>query len=114
MNDTKGFVVNVHVVTLQVEERSQRLTKAIARQFPVLESAVRWRAMENGQPVSAPICKVRGQTLGHIWEWMYLVEDATAGLAWVAAMQVRPDYKPVIVERGGYVDTPELVPTVIL
>ena len=48
--------VKVHEVTLTVNERERRLTKAIAKQFPILDGKGRWRAAELGQSQPDPIC----------------------------------------------------------
>lgn len=104
-------LVTAYIVT---ESQRQKLTKAIAKQFPIVNTAPRWRAMEKGQDVVLPICKVNGKTLGSSHQWLYLVPDDEAGYVWVAAMQPEPGYARTITERGGYVDNPAAVPTAIL
>jgi hypothetical protein len=107
--------VKVYQAILTIGKRQVRLTKSIAKQLPILDGRKRWRAAEQGEPQSEPIAKVIGKTLGedlHIW--MYLIEDPEAGLGWVAAMNPHPDYAKDIVERGGWIDHPENVPTIIL
>jgi len=106
--------VEVYQAILTVEKRKVRLTKSIAKQFPVRPAMDRWRAAEKGETQPAPICKVPGSALGHPFEWMYLIEDPVAGLAWVAAMQPRADFAKAIVDRGGWIDHPDDVPTVII
>lgn len=101
-------------VFLMVKDREVRLTKSVAKQLPILDGQARWRAAERGEPQPQPICKVIGKVLGQNWSWMYLVEDDVAGLGWVAAMQPDPRFAEMIVERGGWVDDPAQVPTVIL
>ena len=106
--------VRVSQVFLFVEDRKVRLTKSMARQFPILDGGKRWRAAEHGRPQPEPICKVTGKVLGQSWSWMYLVEDEVAGLGWVAAMQPDPRFAETILKRGGWIDEPGQVPTVIL
>lgn len=107
--------VEVHQATLTVEGKIVKLNKAVAKQFPILNAEKRWRAMEKGELVAKPIAKVAGRVLyQQSYLWMYLVPDPTAGLAWVAAMQTAPAYEASIIERGGYVDDPASVPTIIL
>ncbi len=106
--------VNVHRAYLVIEDRKEKLTKAIARQFPILEGRQRWDAALAGEPQPEPICKVRGEVLKQPFNWMYLVEDEEAGLGWVAAMQPDEKFAETILARGGWVDEPSQVPTVIL
>jgi hypothetical protein len=106
--------VDIHRVFLTVEGRREKLTKSIAKQLPTLDGKLRWRAAELGEDAPEPICKVMGSVLGHTWDWMYLVKDEAAGLGWVAAMQIDEDFAVTIIERGGWVDDPSKVPTVIL
>ena len=99
--------VEIYRAVLTIEGRRERLTKAIAKQFPALSGRIRWQAAEKGEPQPEPICKVAGHVLGEQYTWMYLVEDPLAGLAWVAAMQTSEEYAEVIVANGGWVDHPE-------
>ena len=55
-----------------------------------------------------------GSVLGSTYRWLYLVEDEEAGLGWVAAMEVGIEFAEMVLERGGWVDKPADVPTVIL
>ncbi len=104
--------VRISRVFLTIEDREVRLTKSMAKQFPILDGAARWRAAEHGEAQPEPICKVAGRVLGQSWSWLYLVEDEVAGLGWVAAMQPDPRLADTIVEHGGWVDDPSQVPTV--
>ena len=106
--------VKVHEVTLTVNEKEKRLTKVIARQFPILDGRERWRAAELGQVQPEPICKVMGSVLGSTHRWLYLVSNEEAGLAWVAATEMGIEYAEMVLERGGWVDKPADVPTAIL
>ena len=106
--------VKIHEVTLIVNEKERRLTKSIAKQFPILDGDKRWRAAEKGQPQPEPICKVLGSVLDSTHRWLYLVQDEVAGLGWVAPCEAQRDFARVIVERGGWIDVPANVPTVIL
>ena len=106
--------VQVFQAYLVVEGKKVRLTKAVAKQFPTLDGKKRWDAAYAGKPQPEPICKVMGKVLGQIHEWMYLVEDPVAGLGWVAATQMIESMAVSVLEQGGWVDTPENVPTVIL
>jgi hypothetical protein len=84
----KPIEVQVFQAALLVEGKRVRLTKTIARQFPILDGRKRWDAAVVGEPQPEPICKVAGKVLGTSYTWMYLVEDAEAGLGWVAATQM--------------------------
>jgi len=106
--------VKIYRASLTIEGRKERLTKSMAKQLPIQPWGDRWRAAEKGEPQPEPICKVSGHVLEQMFDWMYLVEDPIAGLGWVAAMQPNEKYAKAIIERGGWVDHPEDVPTVIL
>jgi len=106
--------VEICRVILTIEKRKERLTRAIAKQFPILDGNKRWDAAENGEPQPDPICKVAGNTLGQSHRWYYLVPDEVAGLGWVAATQMHPRMAEAVIARGGWVDNPSEVPTAIL
>lgn len=106
--------VQIYRAILIIEGRKEQFTKSRAKQLPILSGGDRWRAAEKGEPQPEPICKVAGKVLGQSYGWMYLVEDPVAGLGWVAAMQPNQKYAESILGRGGWVDHPEDVPTVIL
>lgn len=104
-------LVEAYVIT---KESERRLTKAIAKQFPVREFGKRGFRLENGQPVDEPICKVRGETLGLVGTWYYLVEDVKAGYIWEHAFIVKENYAKILAKRGVHADDPSQVPTAIL
>lgn len=106
--------VQVYRATLTVEGRTVRLTKAIAKQFPIHTGSRRWDTMAKGESVPEPICKVNGKTLGASSNWLYLVEDSEAGLVWVPPVGFYPALLERMRERGGDEDDPSEVPTVIL
>ena len=107
--------VQIHRAYLVVEGKRVKLTKSIAKQFPVLNATARWDAAVMGEPQPEPLCKVAGKVLGEeLYAWMYLVPDEEAGLGWIAAMQPSEGMVQRILERGGWVDDPSRVPTVIL
>lgn len=107
--------VKIYQATLTIDEKLVKLTKAIARQFPVLDAQGRWRKIENGDKVTSPICKVNAETIkrDYLWPWLYLIQTDN-GLAWVAANTPGDEYAARVISRGGYVDDPMTVPTVIL
>lgn len=106
--------VQVSIASLVVEGKAIRLTKSVAKQFPLCSGQERQRAGDKGEEAAEPIAKVMGQTLGAHCSWLYLVQDDEAGLAWQPANVVGPDYERRVVERGGWVDHPEEVPTIVL
>jgi hypothetical protein len=106
--------VQIYVAKLVVEGVSKNLTKTVAKQFPILPRRDRWDAATSGQTQPKPICKVNGKTLSEPSDWLYLVEDKTAGLAWVVPAIFHTAYTETVLERGGWVDHPEEVPTIIL
>lgn len=108
--------VEIYRVTLTIEKRKVRLTKAIAKQFPILDGGKRWRAAERGEEQPTPSCKVRAKVLNKdsYRNWLYLVKDNEAGLGWVAPCVPMDSFALSIVKSGGWVDTPAEVPTVIL
>lgn len=106
--------VEVFRAYLVIEERREKLTRAIARQFPILDESERWDAAIEGKHQPEPICKVRGEVLCQPYRWMYLVPDEEAGLGWGAAIQPAEEMAQRIVEHGGWVDHPAEVPMVIL
>lgn len=117
--------VKVYLAYLVVNEKEVRLTKSIARQFPLLDARARLRKAEAGEEAREPIGKVRIKALGHpetsgykgVWAprgWVYLVEDAEAGLAWVSPIVPMAKLAEAIMKAGGWVDHPEEVPTIIL
>ncbi len=107
--------VKIHQAELLISKKFVKLTKSVAKQFPILDARDRWFKMESGEDVPVPICKVNADTIKpkYPWTWLYLIEIPN-GLAWVAANEPGPEYAATVAERGGYVDVPESVPTVIL
>ena len=103
--------VEVFQAFLTIEGKRLRLTKAIAKQFPICAGTVRMVAAGQAKD---PICKVRGAVLGRTFGWLYLVEDAVAGLVWEPACIYRGEYAERMREKGYNVDEPALVPMVIL
>lgn len=73
----KISVIQARVVT---EEGSIKLTKSVAKQFPII-----WDdAHEIVREEDPPICKVRGVVLGEKRiEWLLLYPDEMDGYAWV-------------------------------
>lgn len=107
--------VRIYEATLAINNKERKLTKSIARQFPISSGQVRARKLEQGCRQPQAICKVQGATLGkEYWTWLYLVHDEVAGLKWVAVNELESGYKKMVLDRGGLVDDPALVPTVIL
>ena len=106
--------VEIYRAILTVEKRKERLTRTIAKQLPILDGKRRWDAAAEGKPQPEPICKVAGKTLGQPYRWLYLVPDEVAGLGWVAATEMHPEMAKAVITRGGWVDNPSKVPTVIL
>ena len=108
------MTIEIYRASLTVEKRKERLTRAIAKQFPILDGQKRWNAAEDGEPQPEPICKVLGKTLGQSYRWLYLVPDEVAGLGWVAATEMHPKMAEAVIAKGGWADNPSEVPTVIL
>ena len=104
-------VVEAYVIT---SERKRRVSMAVARQFPVEIGGHRSFCLSNDEPVPTPICKIRGETLKHPCDWLYLVQDVLSGYKWQQVDSEHPDVIRTILERGGKVDRPETVPTAIL
>jgi hypothetical protein len=104
-------ICRAHIVT---EEGKTKLTKAVAKQFPILPGNSRAARLEAGKEVEAPLCKVLGATLGDPNHWLYLIPFALTGYAWVQVNDTLPRYAESIIERGGQVDRPVEVPMVIL
>lgn len=105
--------VKIHVATLKIEEKEVPLTLKIAKQFPVKPHSFRFDRAVEGLPTFQPICKVLGKTIGQPREWMYLVLYGS-DLYWEAPAVFDKSYEDKIVERGGWVDHPENVPTIVL
>lgn len=106
--------IEIYRAFIVVEERKERLTKAIAKQLPILDGKKRWDAAQAGEPQPRPMCKIVGKTLDQPYRWFYLVPDEEAGLGWVAATEMHPKMAETVIARGGWVDNPSEVPTVIL
>lgn len=106
--------VKVYQATLTTEEKTVRLTKPIAKQFPIRSGTRRWDAIVKGEDVPKAIGKVVGKTLGASSEWLFLVEDKEAGLAWVPPALFYPALAEKILARGTELDNPSGVPTLIL
>ena len=102
--------IEIYRAYLVIESKREKLTRTIAKQFPIRPG----NARSLYSPNKEPICKVRGATLGHIATWLYLVQDEEAGLAWEPANMVREDLVKDFRAKGWHVDTPEDVPTVVL
>jgi hypothetical protein len=107
--------VNILEARLVFEKKVVKLTRSVARQFPIRDGQQRAFALENGERVDLPICKVLGKTLGkRFMKWLYLVEDPVSGYAWVPAHTPDEYLVKVIEQAGGQTDDPLLVPTVVL
>jgi len=109
-------VVRAWIVT---DEGKARLTKAVAKQFPVRNNNDRIDAMERGEAEQpSPIGKVLATVfLGKEgWGWFILVRDELAGYAWVrpAAYPAASDYRTTVLARGGWEDDLSTIPTIIL
>lgn len=91
-----------------------RLTKAIAKQFPIRRNSGRWDATVKGEDVPQAICKIAGKTLGAASEWLFLVKDEVAGLAWVPPVSFYPALAEQVRARGIKADDPAAVKTIIL
>ena len=108
------MLVKIYQATIVIQKKERRLTKAVAKQFPFQHWEIRWNKAIRGKVARGPLCKVAGKTLRQAHTWLYLVEDKEAGLAWVPAV-IPPDHmRQAFRERGGWVDDPAQVPTVIL
>lgn len=112
--------IELYRAVLVVEKKKIKLTKAVARQFPLIDGYTRLRKAQTGQEAEEPIAKVRAQALKHpdaselAGGWFYLVEEEEGGLAWTPAITPMAKYAEKIIEHGGWVDHPENVPTIIL
>lgn len=104
-------VCMAYVVT---EEKKVRLTKAVAKQFPIFSGSDRARALEQGIEQSKPLGKVMGQTLSKPWTWLYLLADEVSGYAWVGVNELHPDYVKSVLAHGGLVENPADVPLIVL
>jgi len=98
--------VDIYIATIQTELREVRLTKNIAKQFPIRYGSDRWDRYVRGEDVPRALCKIRGATIGTSG-WLILVEDDVAGLAWDV-----PVMNDELV-KSGFDDLTE-IPTVIL
>ena len=106
--------ISLYVLKIEVMGKQTELTLKIAKQFPILDFNLRYdQAIEGWEFSPNPICKINAKTLGIIGEWLYLVEDEMAGLAWVRPVIFAIDEEKII-ERGGWVDHPEKVTTIVL
>lgn len=112
--------VKIHQAFLVIKGREVRVTKSIAKQFPLRT----WRnqmgedrslRMLTGRPTPKPICKVQARTLDKgLSGWMILVPDNEAGLVWVRPVLVPLGNQERIKEEGGHWDVLSEIPTVIL
>ena len=103
--------VKIYQAKLVIEGKEKVLTRSIAKQFPT--HSVEARSVLAGE-AKEPICKVRGDVLGCMSTWYYLVEDEEAGLAWEPAAIYGEKYAVAMREKGYHEDDPASVPTVIL
>lgn len=107
--------VKVYQATLTIEGKTKTITKSIAKQFPTKLTG-RWEAARRGDVRPEPIAKVAGKTLGynHIG-WLILVRDPVAGLFWTEPVVSQDkDEAAEWIERGGWLDELESIPTIIL
>jgi len=66
--------IKVHVATIKFEEQTRPLTRTIAKQLHIQGIYERYDAIVQGK-ASNPLCKVRGNVVGSIREWLVLVEN---------------------------------------
>lgn len=105
--------VKVHVAYITVRGESKRLTKAIAKQFPV--KGDRSTSAMRGTEEPEPLCKINAATIDKDYTgWFLLVPDPIAGLVWTRPADFREDFLPSVLDRGGWYDNMEAIPTVIL
>ncbi|MFQ5614732.1 MAG: hypothetical protein ACE5H9_21640, partial [Anaerolineae bacterium] len=98
-----------------IKENEEKLTKAIARQFPILSGQERFDAAMAGESQPDAICKILGITLGvSAHKWLYLVEDKEGGLAWVPPVLIYKALADSVIQKGGWIDDPAKVSTVVL
>jgi len=88
------------------ENTRRRLTKSMARQFPIRRG---WARQIRLVPLETPVCKIRGKAIGHRGAWLYLIPDDEAGYIWL-----QPAHSASFTAEGGVTFTPDMCPTVIL
>lgn len=114
--------VNVHQAFFTVKGREIRLTKSVAKQFPLRHHGYtpnrgisRANRMLQGKPYEEALCKTQARTLDRdLSGWMLLVKDEEAGLIWVRPVRVGYSNQKTVRERGGCWDVLSTIPTVIL
>jgi len=104
--------VEVYKVSLVCEKRRTPLTLRVAKQFRV-DHNIRPRHAETNKPGDPVIAKIPGHVLGYDHIWLLLVSTEN-GLEWHAPAWFIPSVTKTIIERGGWVDDPTKVPTIIL
>lgn len=117
----KAVAVQVFQATLVFQEQSVKLTKAVAKQFPVLKPfSVRFDAMaeavRDGTPseeaLPSAYLKVNAKSIDKdaLGSWYLLVDHPDGGLAW--ASPVHPE--SYVARKGWPHDDLASIPTVIL
>lgn len=103
--------VKLYQATLTIEGKEQKLTKAIAKQFPVMPFSTRSCLVHL---VNEPIAKISAHVLGLGKGWLYLVEDSEMGLRWEPPIEYfgSPERGEGARVKGYNVDTPNEVPTI--
>jgi len=106
--------VQIFQAKLTIEEKTVKLTKSVAKQFPIRSGRERWDAVVKGKDVPQPLGKVAGKMLGAVGEWLFLVKDEEAGLVWVPPTSFFSALAEQVRARGNKEDNPSEVPTLIL
>jgi len=107
--------VKVCEVRLSSELGERRLTKAIAKQFPLKFGSERFDLAVTCQPKPEPICKVLAGTLERdALGWLVLTEDPIAGFAWFRPVTGDKKLEQSLIDRGSWIDDLATIPTAIL
>lgn len=108
--------VEIYRVYLTTEKERVRLTKAIAKQFPIAQSRHRVDLACRGQEAPKPICKVLAGVLDNVQStsiWLVLVPNDD-GLRWEYPATFAGEFESSVLKRGGWVDDLSTIPTVVL
>lgn len=107
--------VAIYQASLTVEGRRTRLTKAIAKQFPVHHwyDGDRSAKVSAGHSVPSALCKVQASTLVRdTGGWLILIRDDVAGLLWTRPAPCSPRLSDPQTDKAW--DDLVKIPTVIL